>query len=500
MFKKRSFAWVVSVVVLITCTVSLRSEDVYEEEQWKNGYFGISTYGGPGSGGYYQMNVNLHNGGVNLHIPLISLPGRAGHDLSIVASYNSKQIVRQYDPYMYDGIEYGPGHQAHFYHQGPTMGRWMINVWPTLQIEGDVYYFTTPDGAVHKLSKYSYPRYIAEDGSDIAYDPTTLKVSYPNGEFFDFSQYDTQHVIHHVDRNGNQISYHFEDFAHYLDYRPFKIVDTLGREVLLNYEYIHSTEISEMVVKNHAGQDLTYSFEYDTKLYWPTIGDWSYYLRGFSDHPFFHYGCRGYATMEGEQVKVLTSITLPNNTAYQFDYLEERLKYNTSEYYWVSTFQMTEMILPTGAELDFDYTVPSPDPPYCGTPPCSWDYPEYSHPYYDQKINQYLSRIAIDPVDGEILMTDYAYETDTDGYVTTTTEFRPDGSKRVVDWEPPGTADEFLRDEESIYDVDGTTLLRTTQTGWTDTSYGKRSDFLGIWNYSNGMGYLRIERIENAYL
>jgi len=282
---RQRFQLFVIVSALLTSTVSWAlADDPYEQEQWKNGYFGTSTYGGPGAGGYYQMSVNLHNGGVNLHIPLLTLPGRAGHDLAIVASYNSKQVIREYPEWMYNGIEYDWGHKAHFYHEGPTMGRWVINVWPNLKIDGSIYYFTTPDGAVHKLSKYSYPWYVAEDGSDIAYNPSTLKVEYPNGEVFDFSEYDSSYLVHHVDRNGNRITYHFENTGWH---RPYKIVDTLGREVLLTYDGL---EIIQITIKNHAGQDLIYSFGYDTKLYWPSIADWTGFNWGFEDNPRFYYG------------------------------------------------------------------------------------------------------------------------------------------------------------------------------------------------------------------
>jgi len=282
---RQRFQLFVIVSALLTSTVSWAlADDPYEQEQWKNGYFGTSTYGGPGAGGYYQMSVNLHNGGVNLHIPLLTLPGRAGHDLAIVVSYNSKQVIREYPEWMYNVIEYDWGHKAHFYHEGPTMGRWVINVWPNLKIDGSIYYFTTPDGAVHKLSKYSYPWYIAEDGSDIAYNPSTLKVEYPNGEVFDFSEYDSSYLVHHVDRNGNRITYHFENTGWH---RPYKIVDTLGREVLLTYDGL---EIIQITIKNHAGQDLIYSFGYDTKLYWPSIADWTGFNWGFEDNPRFYYG------------------------------------------------------------------------------------------------------------------------------------------------------------------------------------------------------------------
>ncbi len=66
-----------------------QSEDPVLQEKWKNGFLPSGTYGGNG------VSVNLHNGGFIISIPLVSLPGRAGHDLNITATYNSKQLVRR---------------------------------------------------------------------------------------------------------------------------------------------------------------------------------------------------------------------------------------------------------------------------------------------------------------------------------------------------------------------------------------------------------------------
>ena len=64
-------------------------DDPREQERYKNGLLPTGTYGGS------SVTVNLHNGNLTTAIPLVSLPGRAGHNLNITASYNSTQMVRR---------------------------------------------------------------------------------------------------------------------------------------------------------------------------------------------------------------------------------------------------------------------------------------------------------------------------------------------------------------------------------------------------------------------
>ncbi|MEJ2083068.1 MAG: hypothetical protein P8Y94_13075, partial [Acidobacteriota bacterium] len=159
-------------------------DDPYDHETWKNGYFNTSTYGGfLSGGGMYSLDVNKYSGGVNLHIPILSLPGRAGHDLSLYATYNSKQFWLEngqtWDAYH---AEYVYTFHSHSYLPGPNQGRWILNIWPSLVEESpNGFLFTTPDGAVHRLDDYSgYGWYVATDGSYLAYNYNTKRVAYPS--------------------------------------------------------------------------------------------------------------------------------------------------------------------------------------------------------------------------------------------------------------------------------------------------------------------------------
>ncbi len=86
-------------------------EDPIDAERWKNGFLPTGTYAGP------NVSVNLYNGNVIASIPLVPLPGRAGHDLNLALSYNSRQLTRYHD---------GAQWVARWFNDGPTAGRWVI--------------------------------------------------------------------------------------------------------------------------------------------------------------------------------------------------------------------------------------------------------------------------------------------------------------------------------------------------------------------------------------
>jgi hypothetical protein len=146
-------------IVLLTLTVSLRAQsDPVTDEMLKNGFLGTGTYTGNA-----EYNVNMYNGNLIVNIPIITLPGRAGHDLHLTMSYNSKQLVRE------EQILYGVNYwNPRFFYEGPTSGRRLVNCWPTLEYAGpNLYYFTTPDGAVHKLDRVVGDYLYATDGSGL---------------------------------------------------------------------------------------------------------------------------------------------------------------------------------------------------------------------------------------------------------------------------------------------------------------------------------------------
>ncbi len=441
----------------------LAQTDPVLEEKWKNGFLPSGTYGGNG------VAVNLYNGGFMISIPIVSLPGRAGHDLNITATYNSKQLVRR-------DIDPDPDfdlYQGEYFNTGPTMGRWVVNVWPALEVistiqYNHVYRFTTPDGAVHRLDRCVFygpgqEFYYAADGTNIRYSVANQQVQLINGEVFDFSQYvSPDYKIFHRDRNGNQITYHFALGGGWV--RPVKITDTLGREVFLRYDNSPDPRtITSIAVKNHAGVEKSWTFGYtNTYVVEPTLS---------------YYNCRYW---QGTLTPwVLQTLTLPNNTAYHFTYNIEQV---FSGYYrydgscWGcpifvdrSTLQMTSMTAPTGAMTSFGYYYWEPG----------------GDENYNNRLNRLIGSITVDPVGGGSFTTTYAYTYFPNGQVSRTTETRADGSKRIVDWIPPASADEYLRQAEYLVDTNGA-YLQKISTQWSTTTSGKLAGLVTTEYYQDG--------------
>ncbi len=369
---------------------------------------------------------------------------------------------------------------------GPHQGRWFLNIWPSLKEESPgEYLFSTPDGAVHRLHQYSGGWHVATDGSYIGYNPTSKHVAYPSGEFFDFSEYDTNHRIHHVDRNGNRITYVFGSYSG--AWRPVQIIDTLGREIDFIYGDSRWSFVTEIRVQNHQGQNLTFGVQYQT-----ITADLSAFER-YSGSYRPYYGSSDNAAYPG---RVLTQITLPNGTSYGMDYRFDHIYVGGyPPYYDTSTFQLSELTLPTGASLGFEYA--TPPMPY-GYPPGTQDYWK-DHEQYAERLSRRIGSITVDPLDGYPFTTTYTYQRDTKGNVTQATETKPDGSKIVTTFNAKDTTYAFLRNVEDTYDTDGTTRLQHTLSYWTDTSYGKRASRTDVQMESTlGFGYLRNEHVYNS--
>ncbi len=477
-------ATLTALMILLTLTISARAQsDPVTDEMLKNGFFGTGTYTGNA-----EYSVNLYNGNLIAGIPLVTLPGRAGHDLRLSMSYNSKQLVRYEENYYGTSYWYG-----RFFQEGATSGRWLVSSWPTLQYEaGPCYYFTSPDGAVHKLDRAEGPLLYASDGSGMRYAPGP-RVEQLDGSYFDFS---IAGRVDHVDRNGNRITYETSG-------QTRKITDTLGREVLIYCEpephnSYWNQRVHQIVVKNHQGADLVWTFGYATKTISPYLMvydgciawgcSWDY-DHGHSHGPY--YGVNqgfNYAGPYGA-VSVLTSLTLPNGTSYQFTYNDDVVNgCPGSPPLTLSTLQLTSMTYPTGARIDVGYAPPFSTFFECG----------HVSRGYDQRLAHLVSSVTLNPGGGTPQLTTYDYTYDSCSNVTQTIENRPDGSKKVVTWNPAGSGDQFLRNTEYVKDTNGTTVLQRVATGWTTTTSGKYVGFTETGYYDNG-AEVRTSRVNQSY-
>ncbi|RPJ61955.1 MAG: hypothetical protein EHM23_04910, partial [Acidobacteria bacterium] len=299
-----------TVILLTTLTPTVWAQsDPVNDEMLKNGFYGAGTYTGNS-----EYNVNLYNGNLIVAIPLLTLPGRAGHDLHLTMSYNSKQLTRE--EYSQYGVSYWDGR---FFQEGPTSGRWLINSWPTLEYYAGYYcYFTTPDGAVHDLDRFEGPYIYASDGSGLRYNTGLQRMESLDGSYFDFS---TAGLVHHVDRNGNRITYQSGN--------PRTITDTLGRHVLI---YLSGVQVGQIVVQNDPTfieDDLVYQFDYEAKFvhqFLAVIGSCGSPTSFYDyEHRHWHYRHYGVTTWFGigQSVPVLSNLTLPNGTSYHFTYNDD---------------------------------------------------------------------------------------------------------------------------------------------------------------------------------
>ncbi|MEE8583478.1 MAG: hypothetical protein V3T83_01370 [Acidobacteriota bacterium] len=72
-------------------------------------------------------------------------------------------------------------------------------IWPQLQLEGSVYYFTSPDGAVHRIAyNPAHGAWVSDDSTNIRV--SGKKVEFLSGETFDFASYDSLREVYHLGR------------------------------------------------------------------------------------------------------------------------------------------------------------------------------------------------------------------------------------------------------------------------------------------------------------
>jgi RHS repeat-associated protein len=250
----------------------------------------ISTPAGMARGtpaGSYELSgfdhVNLYNGNLDFHLPLLGIGGRGGAKTAIILSLNSKgwkddhyddgfSVYDIPDPNWWQGLipGYGPGvlegrqsglstRQCSNHQSPPTYITEYVNTTTTLT-------FTEPDGTEHELRDQLYngqplsetcsvPNYtgqarghvfVSTDGSSMTFISDATISDYlqvfdgprritPSGYLLgaDGSRYriDNGLVSWIRDRNGNQIRYAYDNNA-----RVNSITDSLNRKVTINYD------------------------------------------------------------------------------------------------------------------------------------------------------------------------------------------------------------------------------------------------------------------------
>ena len=196
---------------------------------------------------------DLLSGNFNFNIPLVSLPGRAGHDLNLTLAYNSKVWIKSSNYSIRFDMDYGwpsPGFRLGF----PTFYGPYVNSTTNRNSFGVI----LPSGAAVELRQVSglIETYDAEDGTYIRlkHDLTTGNyiLTMPNG-----TQYIYGATLDIKDRNGNLITATYN-----VDGQMDTITDTLGRQILFQYGSFYELQkiqqIWNGVTKNLA------TFDYDS--------------------------------------------------------------------------------------------------------------------------------------------------------------------------------------------------------------------------------------------
>jgi RHS repeat-associated core domain len=287
-----------------------------------------------------REDINLSNGNVHFFIPLLTMPGRNGHGLSLGVHYNTKNwIVKSQVVY--------PNHTVVYWAPAPNGGGWVANL-PSIGFAQNVYSGTVTPGG---YSYYCNGHYLVNLGDHASHafpnrtgcyynsvPPTqspSKNVNVADSDDATYMRLDTSNtsdvvlrkkdgtIIHFgttsyiTDSNGNQIS-----FTKVGD--TTTVTDTLGHNIVLqNDPTTHN--LSQISYKDSSGTTRTITFTYSDVSISPTFA-----------HP------AGATQVNPYTAKLVSSITLPNSLSYRFAYN------NFAE--------VTQVFYPAGGYTKYDYS------------------------------------------------------------------------------------------------------------------------------------------------
>jgi len=232
----------------------------------------------------------------NWSLPLVSLPGRAGLDLSLALHYNSLVWTKQGSSIQYnaDHGTPGPGFQLGL----PRLQARHLNA----DTGAHAYVLITPSGGRVELKQVGTTNvYEARDGSflQLTFDGTTPVVRSTDGTQYRFgtkagAEWRCTQI---KDRNGNYISASYNAANGHL----LSVTDTLGRVVSFNY---NADGNLSTITQTWAGATHTYAtFAY-----------------GSVPMSFSFSGLAVYGATSGAGRGVLSSVTLSTGESYHFEY------------------------------------------------------------------------------------------------------------------------------------------------------------------------------------
>jgi len=237
-----------------------------------------------------QPGEDLLSGNFNWNVPIISLPGRAGHDLNLSLSYNSLIWTKTGASIRFDA-DYGwpsPGFRFGFpVFYGPYLNS---------RTNRNAYILITPSGAAVELRQVTgVQTYESEDSTY-----TRFKYDAATGKFTLTAAGGTQYIygatLEIKDRNGNLITATYN-----ADGLMDTVTDTLGRVLYFNYGYYYDlqsvTQYWNGILRTIA------SFSYaDESIYYRFSGVTPEYIS------------------QGQTITVLSQVDLMGGTSYKFQY------------------------------------------------------------------------------------------------------------------------------------------------------------------------------------
>ncbi|MBI1763267.1 MAG: hypothetical protein HYR56_17725 [Acidobacteria bacterium] len=197
---------------------------------------------------------DLYSGNYNWNLPLVSLPGRAGHDLNLTLSYNSLVWLRLGTQMRFDHDWSWPS--AGFHLGFPTFQGPYLNTQTNLIS----YQMFTPTGRVVELRANGTNTYDARDGSLTRL--TFNGSGYPVLTTTDGTTYTYGATLDIKDRNGNLITVSYNAAGLYST-----ITDTLGRVVTFNYGAYNDLQTITQSWDNLTKTLVTFSYDNSFQLY-----------------------------------------------------------------------------------------------------------------------------------------------------------------------------------------------------------------------------------------
>jgi RHS repeat-associated protein len=254
---------------------------------------GMTSLGAYASPAACAAKANLFSEDVDYSVPLFSLIGRAGLNLNLNLTYNSKVWVKSGSTIYFDGEQGWPA-------PGWRMGFGRIDGVFSGPDSYNHYYYIAPDGGIHDLRYNSSDSlYESIDSTYMDFNDSTGVLRMPDGTQITFALQGSSggYVLptQVKDANGNYITINYSGTGQQIS----SIVDTVGRTT--SFSYNTDGTLASISKSGFGNASRTWTFSYTTLT--------------------LSYSFASSLTVNApSSAKVLSSITFPNSTSQVFSY------------------------------------------------------------------------------------------------------------------------------------------------------------------------------------